>query len=292
MADPALGELAYYQAKAREVARLLEHLEAVVSLYDDVWGNLTNAQKKNTNVDYFDLTFEIPIVKRFVELFGSNPIEFRTRLEAEATKIDVLLEYLENPIGERPGYTASNLIDIEIEVGAFGVALDRLKKATKKISIKNAIEAGDVDSVAYKLIEAQMFDKFYNGHEVDVIISFVDLACHSEKILSMLVWFIGNAHKLSEEEITEIIDGVKERARVGRKYGFYHSSDEQGNEIEAYLRCKILKECVDSNSNYEDYSNSNYEGGSRRLTKFRKVKRRRVCRRKTKSNRRYRRHKA
>lgn len=100
MADPALGEFAYYQAKAREVAGLLELLEEVVSLYHDVWGNLTNAQK--TNIDFFDTALDIPIVERFIEKFGSDPKELRTRLEAEATKIDILLEYLENPIGERP----------------------------------------------------------------------------------------------------------------------------------------------------------------------------------------------
>ena len=259
MADPAFGEHAYYQAKAREVAGLLERLEEVVSLYHDVWGNLTNAQK--TNVDFFDMNFDLPIVKRFIEKFGSDPKELRTRLEAEATKIDILLEYLETPVGERPGYTASNLIDIEIEVGAFGVALDHIKHATKKIIMEKAIDTGDVNSVAYNLIKAQIFDAKYHANEVDMFISFVYLARKSEKILSMLVWFIGNSHGLSEIQIIEIIE-----------------------VIESYLRCKILKECGDSNSNYEDYSNSNYMGGSRRLTKSRKVKRRRVCR--TKNNRR------
>jgi len=274
MADPALGEFAYYQAKAREVAGLLERLEAVVSLYHDVWGNLTNAQK--TNVDFFDMNFDLPIVKRFIEKFGSDPIEFRTRLEAEATEIDRLLEYLETPVGERPGYTASNLIDIEIEVGAFGVALDHIKHATKKIIMEKAIDTGDVNSVAYNLIKAQFFDAKYHANEVDMFISFVYLARKSEKILSMLVWFIGNSHGLSEIQIIEIIEGVKERARVGRGYGFYPSLNDIIEVIESYLRCKILKECGDSNSNYM--------GGSRRLTKSRKVKRRRVCR--TKNNRR------
>lgn len=284
MADPAFGEHAYYQAKAREVAGLLEQLDAVMSLYDDVWGKLTNAEKKKTNIDFFDTALDIPIVERFIEKYGSDPKELRTRLEAEATKIDILLEYLETPVGERPGYTASNLIDIEIEVGAFGVALDHIKHATKKIIMEKAIDTGDVNSVAYNLIKAQIFDAKYHANEVDMFISFVYLARKSEKILSMLVWFIGNSHGLSEIQIIEIIEGVKERARVGRGYGFYPSLNDIIEVIESYLRCKILKECGDSNSNYEDYSNSNYMGGSRRLTKSRKVKRRRVCR--TKNNRR------
>jgi hypothetical protein len=45
MADPAFGEHAYYQAKAREVAGLLEQLDAVMSLYDDVWGKPNKCAK-------------------------------------------------------------------------------------------------------------------------------------------------------------------------------------------------------------------------------------------------------